>query len=376
MPSEAETAGRRTRVGILGAGFISDYHIRALQPLAGVQLAAVCDVDLARARELGRKWDIPAAFERIDDLTASGVDVVHVLVPPALHAQAAITCLRGGCHVLVEKPMATTAAECREMEATAARYGRKLAVNHNLTFDPAFLRLVSAVRDRRLGALEHVTACVNIPLRQLSAGQHDHWMFRSPGNIVLEVGPHPLSQIRYLMGTVSRVQAMATGQVTLRSGSRFYDTWQISLECERGTGQCFLSFGRDQMESWVYAVGQDGTAWVDLRRNVVLFSGKTRFLDPIDKAHHALSQAWSQASQGVRNLSGYAGAFLKIIPPADSFTLGFTNGIRAFYDSLHRDLPLPEAMLQGRGVIETCELIVAQSGVLQAAQEVMHAPAQ
>ena len=376
MASEAETAGRRTRVGILGAGFISDFHIRALKPLAGVQLAAVCDVDLARAQELGRKWGIPDTFERIDDLTASGVDVVHVLVPPALHAQAAIACLRGGCHVLVEKPMATTVAECREMEAAAARYGRKLAVNHNLTFDPAFLRLVSEVRDRRLGALEHVTTCINVPLRQLTAGQHDHWMFRSPGNIILEQGPHPLSQIQYLMGAVGRVQAMATGEVTLRSGSRFYDTWQISLECERGTAQCFLSFGRDQMESSLYAVGQDGTVWVDLRRNVVLFSGKTRFLDPIDKAHHALSQARSQASQGLRNLSGYACGFLKIRPPSDSFTLGFSAGIRAFYDSLHRGLPLPEGMGQGRSVIETCELIVAQSGVHQAAQEVMHAPAQ
>ena len=339
-------------------------------------LAAVCDVDLARAQELGTKWGIPHTFDRIEDLTASGIDVVHVLVPPAFHARAAIACLRGGCHVLVEKPMSTTATECREMEAAAARYGRKLAVNHNLTFDPAFLRLVSEVRDRRLGTIEHVTACVNVPLRQLTAGQHDHWMFRSPGNIILELGPHPLSQIQYLLGTINRVQAMAAGEVTLRSGSRFYNTWQISLECERGTAQCFLSFGRDQMDTWLHAVGQDGTAWLDLRRNVVLFSGKTRFLDPIDRVHHALSQARSQASQGLRNLSGYACTFLKIRPTSDSFALGFTGAIGAFYDSVLRDLPLPESMVQGRSLIETCESIVAQSGVLRADQEVMHAPAQ
>ena len=383
MLSDAESVpqSKRITVGILGAGFIADFHIRALKSLAGVELAAVCDVDLARAQELARKWGVSHTFERIEDLTASGLDVVHVLVPPAFHARAAIACLRGGCHVLVEKPMATTADECREMEAAAARYGRKLAVNHNLTFDPAFLRLVSEVRDRRLGALEHVTTCINVPLRQLTAGQHDHWMFRSPGNIILELGPHPLSQIQYLMGAINRVQAMASGEVALRSGSRFYNTWQVLMECERGTAQSFLSFGRDQLETWLYAVGQDGTAWVDLRRNVVLFSGKTRFLDPLDKAHHALFQARSQAAQGLRNLTGYACSFLKIRPSSDSFALGFIGSIGAFYDSLLRDLPLPESMVQGRSVIETCESIIAQSGVLQAAQdqavqEVMHAPAQ
>lgn len=374
--TKAIRSSKRIRVGIVGAGFISDFHIRALKAVPEAELVAVCDVEVTRAQELGRKWGIPNTFERIDDLPACGVEVVHILLPPALHAEATIACLRGGCHVLVEKPMAVTVAECRDMEAAAARYGRQLAVNHNFTFDPAFRRLVSAVRDRSLGALEHVTASVNVPLRQLTAGQHDHWMFQSPGNIVLEQGPHPLSQIQYLMGSVNSVQAMASGQVTLSSGSRFYDTWQISLECERGTAQCFLSFGRDHIDSWLHAIGQDGTAWVDLRRNVVLFSNKTRFMDPIDKARHSLSQGWSQISQGVSNLSGYGCGFLKIKPPADSFTLGFTAGIRAFYDSLLHNLPLPEGMAQGRSVIETCERVVAQSGVDRTVTEVTHAIAQ
>src|SRR3712207_7296391 len=108
-------------------------------------------------------------------------------------------------------------------------------------YHPLYRRLLRDVAGRRLGAVEHIVSFNNLPLPQLTGGDHDHWMFRRPENVLLELGPHPLSQVCGLLGPVRRAATITTGVRPLRTGQTFRDAWQISLECERGTAQVFLS---------------------------------------------------------------------------------------------------------------------------------------
>src|SRR5689334_16908086 len=88
------------RTGILGAGYISEYHIRALQDCPETVLQAICDADCDKAARLQRKYRIPNCYASLDEMvSARQVDVVHVLVPPAAHAAAALRCLESGCDV-------------------------------------------------------------------------------------------------------------------------------------------------------------------------------------------------------------------------------------------------------------------------------------
>ena len=352
------------RVGIAGAGFITDFHIRALKTLP-LEIAAVCDPKADRAAATQRKWNLPASYGGLGEMLAeANLDIVHILAPPSLHKAAALQCLEAGVDVFLEKPAAVNTAECEELRAAAARYGRKIGVNHNAVFHPAFRRVVAAVQDCRLGAVQHVFACVNVPLRQLQAGQHGHWMFQKPGNIVLEQGPHPLSQIFTLAGNMEQCSVLASGAVQLNSGVWFYDTWQISMVCERATAHCFLSFGKDCLDNWVHVIGEDAAATADLRRNVVRIAEKTRFMEPVDNYLVTRRGGKDMLAQGFGNLKDYIFGFLGLTPPADPFTAGMRGSIQAFHNAWRSGAPLPVSLTEATEVIRACELIDAGRGRL------------
>ncbi len=349
---------KRFRAGIAGTGFIADFHMSAIATAPGVEVAAVCDVAAGRAEAFARRWKIRQAFGSLDAMLAGAdLDVVHVLTPPPDHYSSTLACLER-CHVFLEKPAAETAQQCRALETAAQRAGRRIGVNHNSTWHPAFVRLVRAVQQRRLGGVEHVVVCLNVPLRQLNARQFSHWMFRAPQNIILEQGVHPLSQVHLLLGEAHAVSVLPSDRVVLDSGAPFFRTWQISLECERGTAQCLLSFGKSYPDSWVYAVGEDGTARADLMRNTFTITGKTRYLDPVDQMWNAARPGLSQARQGLAHLAGYALSFVRLRSSNDPFLAGFRASIGAFYAALNDDRPLPVDIAHGRAAIEACEAIM------------------
>ena len=246
------------------------------------------------------------------------------------------------------------------------RHGGLIGVNHNNTCHPAFLRLVSAIQEWRLGELEHVTVCVNVPLRQLNAGQHSHWMFRAPGNIVLEQAPHPLSQICFLLGAVNRASSLVSGEITLNSGLPFYTSWQSSLLCERGSAQLFMGFGKEYFDFWLHAVGQDGAALVDLRRNIFRLSEKTRFLDPVDNLVDAFRNASRITGQSSMNFSDYVLGFLKLRTAADPFSTGMRLSITRFYEDLASGRSPREGIEQGAAVVEACDAIIEGASHIRA----------
>ena len=101
----------RFRAGLVGAGYICEYHVAAVWRLPGVQLVGLCDIDAARAAATAEKFGT-RAFGSLQELRAAGANVMHILTPPDSHATLAGTALEAGCHVLVEKPLATDLRDC------------------------------------------------------------------------------------------------------------------------------------------------------------------------------------------------------------------------------------------------------------------------
>lgn len=348
------------KVGIVGAGYIAGAHLRALAALPDVEVTAVCDVDLARAQALCRMWSIRRATGGVAELLEDEqLDAVHVITPPTAHTEAVLACIDAGCHVFAEKPLAPTAAECRRIEQAAERAGVEAGVNHNQSFHPAVLRLKQWASERRFGRIEHLSVCLSTGLRQLNTGQHGHWMFREPGNILLEQGPHPLSQIVRLMGSIREVSSLASGRRVLDTGKVFWDTWQIGMICERGTAQLLLAFGRDDLDNWLHVTGQDASAHADLRRNTVTFHPKRRWAPPVADLFDAASNGTRMCRQGWAGMKDYTLGFLKLRPPQDTFFLGMRGSIGAFYEALRAGRPAPVPVREGREIVEVCERIGA-----------------
>jgi predicted dehydrogenase len=346
------------RVGFLGAGVISAPHALALKNLPHARLVAICDKDAAKAQALGRQWNVNSIFDSLPDmLSEAALDVVHILLPPSAHASAAIECLESGAHIFVEKPFCTTARDCAAVEQAAARANRLAGVNHNLTYMPGILRLFDEIRALRLGAVEHVTVAYNLMMPALAAGQHGHWMFGSQERLLLELGPHPLSVICRLLGRATASATALDGYWKLNNGQPFYDTWQTSLICDRGTAQMMLSVGREYLNTWVHVIGQDGEALVDLRRNTFRISEKTRYMRT-DNLVDAWRNSRGLMADSLRNFSSYLKGAIGLKPVYELQNISVGGSVNAFYDALTGGSKFPASAAEGTAVVEACESII------------------
>lgn len=121
-------SGRRLRYALVGCGDIGAVHAEALQRAENTELTVVCDREPNLARELGRRHGVPALREYAEVLRREDVDAVVLAVPHHLHAPMAVAALQANRHAVVEKPMARTTAECREMISAEKRSDKRLAL--------------------------------------------------------------------------------------------------------------------------------------------------------------------------------------------------------------------------------------------------------
>ena len=135
----------RTRVAVLGVGYMGKFHAEKLAASPAAQLVAVADADAARAGEIAGALGCAHTID-YRELLASGsprLDAACVAVPTEQHHEVVCACLEAGVHVLVEKPIARTLAEADRMLALAKARGLVLQVGHLQRFNPAFQALAA-----------------------------------------------------------------------------------------------------------------------------------------------------------------------------------------------------------------------------------------
>lgn len=194
------------RIGLLGYGAIGHEHAGAIAATDGLDLAMVCDVSpdrltVAEAFTPGVEvTSDPQALRVSDD-----VDLVIVSTPPNTHGQWALDLIEAGKHVVLEKPMALTTAECDAAIEAAAAADRTLVVYQNRRFDPDFRAIDRVIASGDLGEVFHLEAFVG-------AYQHpcNYWHSDAEvsGGALFDWGSHIVDQILQLMpGEVATVTA-------------------------------------------------------------------------------------------------------------------------------------------------------------------------
>jgi len=352
--------GRATRVALVGVGYIADIHLEALRTLSGVEVVALCDVALERARAAARRHGVPNAVRDLDELGPLGIDVVHLCVPPDLHARLAQACLERGLSVFVEKPLALESSEAAALFSLATARGLVLGANHNAAFHPAFRRLLERVRQGAIGRVEHVDVQLAVPLRQLEARDFSHWMFRRQENIVFEQAVHPFSQLYELVGAPREVRAHVLATRELRPGQPFHERWAVGARAERGTAQLSFSFGSTFQQSTIAVRGTDGALLADLHRNTLQEERKTLWLDFYD-AYLATARRARQLARDARaNLVQYLRQTLRLAPRGDAFYLGMRGSMAAFHAAFRAGQPVPSGSAEVAGVLAWCEACVRE----------------
>jgi predicted dehydrogenase len=204
---------RTLRIGLAGLGGISRAHLAGYAASEGrAQVVAVCDRDADRAdavaRELGAR-----AYADLDDLLADdAVEAVDLTLPHDAHFAAAAAALGAGRHVLCEKPLALTSAECRELIAAARDAGRTLGVAENTRFVTAYVEVEKLLRAGAIGEPRLARTLISgSEVRRLS--DPSVWKGRragSGGGTIIDAGPHSFYLLRWLLGELETVRAFAS----------------------------------------------------------------------------------------------------------------------------------------------------------------------
>jgi predicted dehydrogenase len=199
------------RVGVLGAGTAAlTAHLPALRAGERFELAGLCDVSADRLADALARFPAPGIGTPEELLATPGLDAVIIATPPQTHSGLAKAALEAGLHVLCEKPLAPSVAECRELITLADRRGLVLAVGHEKRFHPTLERVGGLLADGAIGPVfyggVHWAAAAKLePDRLIPEGfRHGYeWRWRDlevGGGLVQDHLPHYVDLIRHWTG--------------------------------------------------------------------------------------------------------------------------------------------------------------------------------
>ena len=224
-------------IGIVGVGWWACLnHIPTLQASDIADCVAICDLDANRLKTVGDQFSIAGRYSDVTEMVRSErLDGVIVATPHVAHLAPTLLALEAGAHVLVEKPMATTGADARTMEAAAARARRQIMVPTGMSFT-SFTRTAAAmVRDGRIGTIRHANCLMSSALEDLFAGEPmleaaDH-LFQPPASTWADparAGGYGWGQLSHALGWLFHVcdlefAAVACMDSKSKSGVDFYD---------------------------------------------------------------------------------------------------------------------------------------------------------
>src|SRR5215468_9645143 len=168
MQAAVASAERPLRVGVVGVGVMGSNHARVFAGLPGTELVGVADPDRKQAEFVARALGCVAVAD-VDKLLDRDVDAITVATPTHLHRDIALNCIARGIHVLVEKPIASSVEEGREIISAARRAGVTLMVGHVERFNPAVQAIKEALRDEDILSIA-ITRVGPFPPRMSNVG--------------------------------------------------------------------------------------------------------------------------------------------------------------------------------------------------------------
>jgi len=193
------------RVGLVGCGGFARFAVRQYRTLPGVSIEAVADIDAAAAERAATELEA-AVLPPQEVLEHPALDLVYIATPPAFHFEQAAAALASGRHVLVEKPLATTAADAEALEALAARQGLVCVANLLERYCPLAATVHRLIESRLLGGLVHGVFLNEAGDAGLGP-EHWFWDRDTSGGIFVEHGVHFFDLVASWLGAGHVVSA-------------------------------------------------------------------------------------------------------------------------------------------------------------------------
>ncbi|MEE2976520.1 MAG: Gfo/Idh/MocA family oxidoreductase [Pseudomonadota bacterium] len=216
------------RYAVVGAGWISQAaFLPGVAQSGNSVVTALVTGDEAKATALADRYGIQHVhgYADYDQLLASGdIDAIYLALPNDMHRQYALPALQRGVHVLLEKPMATSEADCEAMIEAARAGNAKLMIAYRLHFEPATLAAIELVRTGKLGRIRAFSAMFS---QSVAPSNHraNHGYWAGP---VSDMGVYPINAVRNLFGE-EPIEVSACGVRDPDLPFNFDDTVSVTL---------------------------------------------------------------------------------------------------------------------------------------------------
>jgi len=336
---------QRTKVAILGAGFISDIHLECYHRfIPEAEVVAVYARNAEKAKDFAAKHHIGKWYNDVDLLiNESGCEIVDICLPNFLHADACIKAAKAGKHIIIEKPLAVTLEEADAMIDACKKAGVKLMYAEELCFAPKYERVRHLVKEGAVGEV------YMLKQSEKHSGPHTDWFYDvnlAGGGVLMDMGCHAMEWFRWMLGNAKAKSVYASmSTVYHKERTKGEDNSIVIIEFENGVTAVAEN-------SWAKHGGMDDRSEVHGTGGVIyadLFMGNSA----ISYSKHGYGYAMEKADTTV----GWSFTVFE-----EAFNQGYPHELQHFVDCVRNNKEPLVTGEDGRVVLEILYAAYASAG--------------
>lgn len=335
----------RTKVAILGAGFITDIHMESYHRFVPeAEVVAVYARKEERARAFAEKYTIAQWYNDLDDaIQNSGCEVVDICLPNYLHFEATMKAAAAGKHIIIEKPLAITIKEADMMIAACKKAGVKLMYAEELCFAPKYERVRHLVNEGAIGDV------YMLKQSEKHSGPHTDWFYDinlSGGGVLMDIGCHAFGWFRWMLNNAKVKSVYASMSTVLhKERTRGEDNSVVIVEFDNGVTavaeNSWAKHGGMDDRSEVYGTG--GVVYADLfMGNAAISYSKSGYGYAMEKADTTVGWSFTVFEE--------------------AFNQGYPHELKHFIECVQQDKQPSVTGEDGRAVLEIIYAAYASAG--------------
>ncbi len=272
---------------IIGCGNIHGLHAEGIIGSNVASLEMVADIDTERAKKASLKYGCRYTTNYKDILNDDTIDVVHICTPHYLHAPMSIEAMRAGKHVFVEKPMAISVADAREMIEVSEQTGKKLGVCFQNRYNYTTEKILQLIRSGSVGAVKGARAFVtwNRDEKYYASGAWRGTWKEEGGGVLINQAIHTLDLVQFFLGDAVSVKGSYSTRL-LEGIIEVEDTADATIRFASGANAIFFATNCHVTNSpvMIEIMCENAVLRLEGSLTVTYKNGETEKYEEIDKA--------------------------------------------------------------------------------------------
>ena len=345
------------KIGIIGCGLNSAYHINFAKQYGGARIVGLVDVNQERAREVAADWGIKRVFSKIADLVNHAKpDVVHIVTPPHTHFRLAQEVFDLDCNLLIEKPVALNYEEAEKLFEAARVKGVKVCAMHNHFFDPCMLKARQFVDEGKVGRIINVESYYGIntridAFRKYPAPNVLPWLYSLPGGVYQDFIAHPLYVMLPFIGDVEKIQVQEYSFGELPQ--QMSDELRILIRGKNAPGVMTFSFAAKPHQHFVKIYGTKMVVHINFDTMTTTYHATSGLPKAVQKVTYNLGESLQLFSATTSNVFNF---LTKKLKPYQ----GMKTLIHRYYDAIKEGYNAPVSPEEALSVVKTADGILKQ----------------